>query len=50
MLSIFLKKWNFQFSGEVDILIKTHICKLRGIISRSRVLRTVYTLVKDTGR
>ena len=30
-------------------LIKTQLCKLR-VILRSRMLRGVYTLLKDTGR
>ena len=45
-------KKHSSFSGEIDqkvFSIKTQLCKLR-VILRSRVLRGVYTLVKDTGR
>ena len=44
-----LKKKKMHLSCEIKILFKIHLCKLR-VIHRSRVLRDVYTLVKDTGR
>ena len=49
---IFKKKKKITSSCKIDqffFLIKTQLCKPR-VILRSRVLRGVYTLVKDTGR
>ena len=46
------KNEKIHFSCEIDqkcFWIKTQFCKLR-VILRSRVLRSVCTLVKDTGR
>ena len=36
-------------SAKEEFFIKTQLCELR-VILRSRVLRVVYTLVKDTAR